>query len=145
MKMHAFFNLYKLTLCLKYAMITHNLLLRRGIMSREDMRRDFRASQRSHDSVLGKIFNGARKVAGIATGVAVAASAIKHTSDIITGKARPPLLHPWGSMFGLAGALSFYEMMTRRAMYFNDYIGLHYRPRHHMHIPPIRPPHHGRF
>lgn len=115
-------------------------------MSREDMRNTFRADRKSHGSVLGRIADGARKVAGIAVGAAVTASAVKHTVDIVTGKARPrpPLLHPWGSMMGLAGALSFYELMMRRASYFNDYIGLHYRPHMH-HRPTWRTPPLGRF
>ena len=115
-------------------------------MRREDMRNEFRTSHKSHGSFLGRIADGARKVAGIAVGAAVTASAVKHTVDIVTGKARPrlPLLHPWGSMIGLAGALSFYELMMRRAAYFNDYIGLHYRPHMH-HRPTWRTPPFGRF
>lgn len=93
-------------------------------MSREDLRREFRSTQKSHRSVLGKVVDGVRKVAGVAVGVAVAASAVKHTADVVSGR-RLPLLYPWGSMVGLPGALSFYDMMLRRAAYFNNYIGLH--------------------
>lgn len=115
-------------------------------MSKEDMRKRFRADREAHGSILGRIADGARKVAGIAVGTAVTASAVKHTVDIVTGKARPrpPLLHPWGSMMGLAGALSFYELMMHRASYFNHYIRSHYRP--HMHHHPIwHTPPFGRF
>ncbi|MBR2274052.1 MAG: hypothetical protein IJ864_04430 [Alphaproteobacteria bacterium] len=121
-------------------------------MAKDEIRNAFKSHRSLFDksmSALGKVATGALAIGGTAMAVGGAVRAVKHTADVISGKARPVPLYPWPSMAGLPGMLDFYARMSVLNDRFFYAVMRHpwaVRPRplfHHV-VPPFRDPHRGR-